>query len=256
MMEEPLVKIVPTANSSCAILLNRPLKKNALNISLLTSFLQAMESVGSDPDVRTIFLMTSGNDFCTGMDLTEAADESLIDKSSHLIEKAFLALLTCGKVTISCIQGKAYAGGAGLALACDFMLMEEGSSLAFPEVKRGLSPALVSAILAAKLPGSIISKLLLFSHELTADESLKLQLAYALVKKGDLLQAAIHLASTTLSASPEAISETKQLLLKNYRIKECFSEAAKVHRQARRSKDAAEGIQAFVEKRKPSWASN
>lgn len=256
MTAEPLVKISPAGNQSAALYLNRPLKKNALSIPLLTSFLQAMESIKKDRSVRTLFLLSSGADFCTGMDLNEAVDISLIDESSCLIEEAFLALLQCEKVTVSCIQGRAFAGGAGLAMACDFMLMEEGSSLAFPEVKRGLVPALVSAILAAKLPGSIVSNMLLLSCELTAEESLRQNIAHALVKKGDLLAAAEEIARNVLFTSPEAISKTKRLLLKNYRIEESFSEAAKVHQIARHSKDAAEGIQAFLEKRNPFWVSS
>lgn len=253
MTTEPLVKIVPMGGHAAALYLNRPEKKNALSVALLSSFLESMEKIGKDREVRTLFILPVGDDFCTGMDLKEALDEKLIAASSNLIEKAFLSLLTSPKVTVSCVKGKAFAGGAGLALSSDFLLMEEGSFLAFPEVKRGLVPALVAALLAHKTTGSVASRLLLLAEEISAKEAVDLRIASQTVPKGDLINAASNIAKTTLAHSPLAIAETKKLLLEISGIEEAFSKAALYHTRARRSKDALEGVRAFLEKRDPSW---
>ena len=130
--------------------LDRPDRRNALSRALMSELEDQLDRAGQDPKVRAVVLTGAGTAFCSGMDLNEAARERDGAEAEHdavatLQEYADLVqkLHTLPKPTIAAINGDALAGGAGLMTACDFAVASETARIGYPEVFRGLVPAVV-----------------------------------------------------------------------------------------------------------------
>lgn len=248
-----MIETVALNHRATAIFLNRPAKRNALSSQLLKALGDTLKSFESRESIRTLFILGKGEDFCTGLDLAEAIDPKKIATSAQLLEEVFRTLFKMPQVTIACVSGRAFGGGGGIALATDFLLMEEGSQLGFPEVNRGLIPAFVSVIIKRKVNEQLLKRLLLLSEPLLAKDAVSEEVALKSVKKGMLLMEAEKIAEKVILAAPNAIKETKALLNALYDVEKGFSLAAEYHEKARHSKEAEEGIAAFLEKRLPLW---
>jgi len=238
-----MIELVELENQTVAIFLNRPEKRNALNQEILEEFIKVM---GTLKGKRVLYLLGKGVDFCTGMDLRDSSEETL-----DLIQQAFRTIEQAPQITIACVNGRAMGGGAGLALAADFLLMETGSLIAFPEVQRGIIPAVVSTLLRRKLPESLLKKHVLLGDPITAKEAVASGLAYKEVDKDELLREADKIAAKALLASPDAVYRTKKLLNEIYDSERVYKLAREAY--AHPSEDAQEGIAAFLEKRPPKW---
>src|SRR6202008_3379724 len=123
------------------VTLNRPDKRNALNVDLLRQGCAAIALAESDPAQRIVVLRGAGPVFCSGLDLAEAAQPERAHVSAELIGRTLRALATTRLVTIAAVQGAAIAGGAGLMSACDFASATRDAKFGYPEVRRGLVPA-------------------------------------------------------------------------------------------------------------------
>jgi methylglutaconyl-CoA hydratase len=187
--------------------------------------------------------------------LREASQANLEGQSAGLIAEALQSLYQMPQVTLAAIQGAALAGGAGLACACDFIVMENNAVIGFPEVRRGLVAAQVMIFLKKKLLENKIRELLLLGENISALRAYDIGLSTHTVKPEQLLSACLDLSKQVLKASPQAVAATKQLMteLSSRPLSEEFTLAMKYHHQARGSEDAKEGVNAFLEKRKPSW---
>src|SRR5258708_100883 len=133
------------------LVLNRPERRNALTVALLDELGGAIERLSREPDCRVLILPGAGSMFCSGGDLREAMDRATAEAGAEGIRRVFAALARTPQVTIAAAHGYAYAGGAGLVAACDFAVASEGLMIAFPEVRRGLVPAVVATVLRKKL---------------------------------------------------------------------------------------------------------
>ena len=114
--------------------LNRPEKRNALNIELLERFSKELEAVHQIPSKRVLIITGAGPSFCTGMDLKETANISNPEYSAQLIAKVLSGIYTSKLVTIAAVNGVAIAGGAGLMSACDFVIAATGTRIGYPEI--------------------------------------------------------------------------------------------------------------------------
>jgi methylglutaconyl-CoA hydratase len=247
-MESPQKEVV-------TLMLNRPEKRNALNIPLLKSFIGYLEKIKNDTSLRVLILRGSGTSFCAGLDLQEASRTDKEEESANLLANAFQLIYQLPQVTLSAVQGAALAGGAGLACACDFLVMEENAFMGFPEVRRGLVAAQVMIFLKKQLCEKQIKELTILGEYLSAQKAYELGLAMHLAKPGQLMEACKEIISQVLKGSPQAIAATKKLInaLSIRTLEQEYDIAMEFHHEARHSKDAQEGISAFLEKRKPRW---
>lgn len=236
-----MIETVMLKNKAAAIYLNRPEKRNALNSSLLVAFIKAIKQL--DESIQTLYILGRGEDFCTGMDLAEALD--LKKNPLKLIEEAFRAIINAPQITIACVTGRALGGGAGIALAADFLLLEEEAIIAFPEVQRGIVPGFVAAILKDKVPMQTLKELLLLSKPMMGKEAVEKGIAMKLVKKGSLLDEAEKKAKEIQAAGPIAIKETKAFINRLYHLDEGLSLAARRHEEKGYSKEAEERIKSL-----------
>ena len=231
--------------------LNRPEKRNALNIELMTQLCDHIEQIASDSSQRVIIINGAGPVFCAGLDLSL----NDVEKSSELVQRMLKTVYTCPLVTIAAVHGGAYAGGAGLMMACDFTIAAEETLFAFPETRRGLVPAQVMVFLIRQLQQRDLRELVLFGESIDADEAWGIGMVNKVVDEKYLIEEALRYAQYAIQGGPKATVMTKRLIDEMYPSD--FTTEQKMlseyHEQARRSPEAKEGIQAFLEKREPHW---
>lgn len=236
--------------------LNRPERRNALNIALMCELCEAVQSLAADPRERVVILRGAGPAFCAGLDLQEAADPRLIDSSADCVKRLLHTVRETSLITICAAHGGAIAGGAGLMAACDLAVVADDLKLGFPEVRRGLVPALVSTVLSGKLRDGDLRELFLLGELITAPRALQIGLVQRVVPAPQVQVEAQRLARTILLGGPESVRQTKRLLNLHAHLEadERVEQFIASHLQARRSEEAREGTAAFLEKRSPNWA--
>jgi methylglutaconyl-CoA hydratase len=235
--------------------LNRPGKRNALNIPLLESLAENIERLNADESIRAIVLGGEGPTFCAGLDLAEAQDNSRAHTSAELIARTIRALYHSPKVTLCRVQGGAIAGGCGLMSACDFAYAEVTAKLGYPEVRRGLVAGLVMTLLVRQIAERHARELLLTGEIIDAERAEAIGLINQAVPS-DCLDERIGLVlDQILLGAPGAIRITKRFLedLRSSHLDADLDLALDLHVEVRSSGEAQEGFRAFTEKRPPAW---
>ena len=120
--------------------LNRPERRNALTIELLTELTDALDRVAADSQKRVLILRGAGKVFCAGLDLNETTVSERAHRSAEMVAKTLPAISQTRLITIAQVHGAALAGGAGLMSACDFVVAAEDTKIGYPETRRGLEP--------------------------------------------------------------------------------------------------------------------
>lgn len=250
------VLIVERRDEATAVLtLNRPERRNALSLELMQALCQTLDALSAEPQRRVVILRGNGPVFCAGLDLYEAAEVEAGERNAQWVARTFELLSTSRLVTIAAAHGAAYAGGAGLLACCDFVLAADDLRLCFPEVRRGLVPALVASLLRDRVGDQDLRELLFLAEPIDARRAMSVGLVHRVVPNDRLLPAAEDLAAVLLKAAPEALRETKRLLAElgpSDRSKQ-LSRALESHSRARWSGEAREGLAAFREHRQPKW---
>src|SRR5260370_26454336 len=236
------------------VTLNRPERRNALTIELLTELTAAIKVVSDDVHTRILIFRGAGAAFCTGLDLKAATPENA-QATAEMVAEALLTLSQTRLVTIAAVHGAAVAGGAGIMSACDFVVAAEGTKIGYPEVRRGLVAGLVMTFLRRQVGERNMRELLLGSELIDAKRALEIGLIDRVVPKDDLISEAQKFADSVLQGAPNALTQTKKLIdeLWSTSVQEDIDLALKRHLQARESAEAREGIAAFNEKRPPKW---
>ncbi len=236
--------------------LNRPERRNALNVELLEQLCTAIDAAGADVTQRILVLQGAGTVFCSGLDLAEAAQPGFADRSAGLVARALGALANSRLVTIAAVHGAAIAGGAGLMSACDFALATRDAKFGYPEVRRGLVPALIMTFLRRQLRERDARELLLLGKFFDAAHAHAIGLLNRVARDETALRVEVQsMISSLLQGGPEAIAATKRLITELWPapIDGDLARARDFHVAGRGSAEAVEGIAAFNEKRAPSW---
>jgi methylglutaconyl-CoA hydratase len=235
--------------------LNRPDKRNALNAELLDQLHQSLERADLDADVRVLVLRGAGKDFCAGADLEELL--ASVDRTEAENEAAALQLGTVferlrmlPKPVIAMVQGRALAGGAGLATACDLIVAAADAQLGYPEIQRGFAPAMVMALLRRVVGEKVALDLVLTGRVLRADEAERVGLISRVVAAAELERATLALAAELARASGTALAFTKQLFyaLDGESLADGIAQGARVNAVARSTPDFREAIARFLRK--------
>ena len=253
----PVVLIEKETPQIIVLTLNRPERRNALTIELLSELNAAIKIASDQPDERVIILRGAGAAFCTGLDLKEAADQTKAHATAEMVANTLIAVSQTRLITIAAVHGAAVAGGAGIMSACDFVVAAQGTKIGYPEARRGLVAGLVMTFLRRQVGERNMRELLLGSELIDADRAKEIGLVNRVVAQVDLMDEAQKFAQSVLQGAPGALAQTKRLIeeLWSSSVKEDVDLALKYHMQARESEEAREGIAAFNEKRKPNWPS-
>jgi methylglutaconyl-CoA hydratase len=241
------------------ITLNRPQHRNAMTPKMQMELIAALEDT-ADSSCRVLVLAGAGEAFCAGLDLSALhamQDESATTHraDAERIARLFIALHELPVPTIAAVHGAAIAGGAGLAMICDFTLATPAAKFGFTEVRIGFVPALVSAFLAHQIGDKRSRDLLLTGRLFDAAEAYRMGLVNEIAAQDELMQRVQALADTLIANSPQSLKATKQLMATQQKgwLDSAVTQALEANAVSRETDDFREGITAFLEKRKPVW---
>jgi methylglutaconyl-CoA hydratase len=251
----PVVVIEKPTPQMSVVTLNRPERRNALTLELLTQLCAAIKVASDEAQERVLILRGAGVAFCTGLDLKEAADQTKAHATAEMVAKTLIAISQTRLITIAAVHGAAVAGGAGIMSACDFVVAAQGAKIGYPEVRRGLVAGLVMTFLRRQVGERNMRELLLGSELIDAARAKEIGLINRVVAPDSLMSEAQGFAESVLQGAPGALAQTKRLIdeLWWHSVKEDVDLALNYHMQAREAAEAGEGIAAFNEKRKPKW---
>jgi len=251
----PVVLIEKQAPQITVVTLNRPERRNALTLELLTELQAAVKVVSDQPQERVLILRGAGAAFCTGLDLKAAADQTKAHATAEMVANTLVAISQTHLITIAAVHGAAVAGGAGIMSACDFVVAAQRTKIGYPEVRRGLVAGLVMTFLRRQVGERNMRELLFGSELIEAERAKEIGLVNRVVARDDVMSEAQKFAESVLQGAPGALAQTKRLVDELWwrSVKEDVDLALKYHLQARESDEAREGIAAFNEKRKPNW---
>jgi len=242
------------------IMLRRPDRRNAMTPEMQMELIAALEETAASR-CRVLVLAGAGSAFCSGLDLAalkemQGASPSEYRAGAERIARLFLALYELPIPTIAAVHGPAVAGGAGLAILCDFTLATPEAKFGFTEVRIGFVPALVSVFLSLQIGDKRSRDLLLTGRILDANEAHQVGLVNEVVPREELARRVESLAALLLANSPQALCATKRMFAERQRawLDTAIANAIEVSAQARETGDFREGIAAFLEKRKPAWS--
>lgn len=250
----PVVLVEKQTPRITRLTLNRPERRNALTIELMTELTAALENAAADPEQRVLILRGAGKAFCTGLDLQEAAKHDP-HATAEMVARTLLTLAETKLITIATVHGAAVAGGAGIMSACDFVIAAEHTRIGYPEVRRGLVAGLVMTFLRRQLRERDLRELLLASELINAERAREMGLVNRVVPAAELESEAEEIVASVLQGAPGALASSKRLMeeLWSTSVRKDVEVALRHHLEARESPESKEGITAFNEKRPPSW---
>lgn len=197
--------------------MNRPEKLNALNFALTEQLLAGLERAEQDADVRAVVLTGTGRGFCAGADTSEFAEltpanAGLVERRAALTARLHAVIPQMRTPVVAAVNGFAMGGGAGLALACDYVVASEEAVFSYPEIRHGIVAAIVMASLVKHVGRKRAFDLVATGRRVTAGEAREIGLATEVVAADALLARAADLATGFAERNPQAMGETKALL--------------------------------------------
>lgn len=241
------------------VVLNRPEARNAMNPAMIEELRGAFEKFGRDPEIRVVTISGDGPVFCAGGDLNwmrdvsgKTADE-VAGESRRLLDM-YRAIDACPKLVIASLHGAAFAGATGIVGCCDAVIAERGTRFCVSEVRLGLVPGIIAAVLLPRMGAHWFRYLAKTAVVFDAETAVRAGLVHEIADGRERLEArvAAH-AALALEASPEAIAATGELVDALAAGDGSHARGLEANVEARFSEAAQEGIAAFLEKRAPAW---
>jgi enoyl-CoA hydratase/carnithine racemase len=236
--------------------LNRPDKRNALNVEMCSKLVEAIASAQKDQNVGSILIGAAGQVFCVGMDLDEAVKFAGTELA-EIHEKLFTVGANSLKPIVICVNGPALGGGLGLVAQGHAVIAAEGAVFGLTEMRVGLWPFLVYRAIEAALGARRTLELSLTARVFSSHDALQWGLVHYVSSPSEATDHAAVIARDLAKASPLAISAGMQYVRESRG--KCWREAgelaAALRRKLMHSADFKEGCTAFKEKREPHWPS-
>ena len=238
--------------------LNRPRARNALSMGLMTALRKALEEIENDDTVRVVVIAANGPGFCAGHDLKEVranpgrqAYEALFKECSDLM----LAITQLPKPVIGRVHGIATAAGCQLVATCDLAVAAEEAKFATPGVNIGLFCSTPMVAVSRNVPRKQTMEMLLIGEPISAQRAREYGLVNRVVPADQLDKEVEDLARTIVSKSPLTLAIGKEAYYRQLELglSEAYDYASEVMTRNMLARDAEEGIDAFIEKREPSW---
>jgi len=248
--------ILEKIDNTAKIIINNP-SANTWDLESLSGLETIIEALNQDDEIFSLVITGQGDKFFSaGADLKvfhEGGKNAAIEMS-NAFSKAFKALSKFRGVSIAAINGFAMGGGLECALACDIRIAEDKAVLALPEPKVGLLPCGGGTQVLPRLVGEGWAKrIILTGEQIKPDQALKIGLIEEKVEDGKALETAMLMASSVANQSPSSIAKCKELIHAARLSQEPYQEEIKPFVDLFDTKDQKEGVEAFLEKRKPDW---
>lgn len=243
------------------ITLNRPEVRNAFNETTIGEVTQAFRWADAQTDLRAVVLAANGPAFCAGADLNWMRRMADYSREENRTDAAGLAAMlqaihACRKPVVARVHGDCYAGSMGLVAACDIRVAADVAQFCLSEVKLGLIPATISPYVIRAMGESAARRYFLTAERFTADEALRIGLVQAVCALEALDATVESIVAALCAASPHAVAEAKRLVtdvagapLTPALIADTVERIADI----RASDEGREGVQSFLQKRKPGW---
>lgn len=238
------------------VTLNRPDAFNALNPGIRAGLRDALTAIHADDEIRVVILSGAGRGFCAGTDLTERHAETTAQFLDREYRPILNGIATSSKIWIAQVHGSAAGIGAALAMNCDLLTIAEDASIYMAFAAIGLVPDGGSTWLLHRAMGSKHAlQAILEGRKIPADEALRYGLANAVSPAGDLAADTTAMASRIAAGAPLAAAAAKRMMraMDTLSYEGAVSVEAQEQTVLSQSKDAREGITAFLEKRKPEF---
>lgn len=243
------------------ITLSRPDVRNAFNDEVIAELKNAFLAVAHNSEVRCVVLAAEGPAFCAGADLNwmrRMADYTHAENLADASELAAMlsAIYSCPKPTIARVQGDVVAGGVGLIAACDMVVSVDTAHFCLSEVKLGLIPATISPYVVRAMGARAAHRYFLTAERFDAHEAHRIGLVHEVVSPEALDAQVAEWVRALVSASPNAVKACKKLL---HDVAEREINATLIRQTVegiadiRASSEGKEGVQSFLQKRKPDW---
>jgi methylglutaconyl-CoA hydratase len=243
------------------VYLNRPEVRNAFNDEVIAELTQAFGALGTEPGVRAIVLGGHGKAFCAGADLNWMRAMAGYDWARNRADAQALAdmlwaVYACPLPVVGRLQGDCYAGGMGLAAACDVVVAAEGMHFCLSEARLGLLPATISPYVIRAMGEQAARRYFLTAERFSAAQAQAMGFVHELVAPEALDAKVDELAALLAANGPAAVKACKRLVqdIAGQPITaELRADTARRIADIRASDEGREGVQAFLNRREPSW---
>jgi methylglutaconyl-CoA hydratase len=242
------------------VILDRPEVHNAFNEVMIVELTEIFQKISEDDSVRVVVLTGNGKSFSAGADLNwmkkmiNYSYEQNLEDSLKLAELFYL-MYSLPKPIIARVNGAAIGGGAGLVAVCDIAIAAENAKFSLSEVKLGLVPACISPYVIRKVGEGRCREFFLTGERLTAKRALESGLVNRVVPSEELDQAVQETVDQLISSGPKAMAMCKELLknVPGMDFEKAKTYTADMIASMRIGDEGQEGMNAFLEKRKPKW---
>jgi methylglutaconyl-CoA hydratase len=261
MPENDTVRCEIDARGVATVTLDRPQVGNAYNDALIDGLIATFARLAREAGLRCAVLRGAGRHFQAGADLaflrrlrSVAAEENL--DFSRRTMAAIEGLRDFPRPTVAVIQGGCFGGGVGIAAACDIAIAAQDAVFAISEARWGITAAPIIPLLVQRLGPRALGRLALTGERFAAGEALRIGLVHEICPAGELEAAAARIVDELLQGAPEAAAMTKTLLAEAGETQDTPGFRERIVNEAagrRRLPEAAEGLAAFAEKRRPGW---
>ncbi len=261
MAEYSTLSIEMDARGVAYVTLNRPDKRNALSAEMIAELTDMAQTVGAAGTTRAVVLSGAGKVFCAGGDLTWMQAQIKADRAGRMAGARELAMMLnalneMAAPLIGRIHGGAFGGGVGMACVCDVAIAEAGTKFGLTETRLGLIPATISPYVLARLGEGMARRVFMSSRIFDAQEAREIGLVAQVVAADDMDAAIEAQVAPYLGVAPGAVASAKRLARSlGPRIDaEVIEETVRQLADVWEGDEAAEGIDAFLNKRPPRWA--
>jgi enoyl-CoA hydratase/carnithine racemase len=246
------------AEGITTLTLNRPAQRNALSVALMEAMVAELDKIATDESVRVVIITGAGPSFCSGHDLRELRSDpsrAFYEKVFGLCATMMQRIVALPQPVIASVQGVATAAGCQLVATCDLAVAAEESHFATPGVQIGLFCSTPMVALSRAVPRKQAMEMLLTGDLIDGHEALRIGLVNRLAPTEQVMEETLALATEIVAKSPLTLKIGKQAFYRQAELDlaEAYRYASTVMTENMMALDAAEGIDAFLEKRKPEW---
>jgi len=242
------------------ITFTRPEIHNAFNSTMIEELYELFEGIHKDKKLRAVVITGEGKSFCAGADLNwmRAVKDYSFEKNfseSMKLAEVFNLIYTCPKPVIGRINGAAIGGGTGFVAVTDIAIASSNAIFSFSEVKIGVVPACISPYVVKRVGEGRAREFFLTGERMTAEKAFNAGLINQVVEPDELDGAVGAMIKQIVSSGPEAIKCCKTLLetISEQNMQDAKVYTARVIANLRKSDEGQEGMDAFLNKRKPNW---
>ncbi|MBX6746534.1 MAG: enoyl-CoA hydratase/isomerase family protein [Acetobacteraceae bacterium] len=252
------ILVTEPATSLLLVTLNRPERANAFTTRMAEELLAVFNALEAEPDAYRCVVLTGAGDraFCAGADLKErdGMTDADFSRQHYLFERCFRSLLACPPPLIAAINGAAFAGGLEMALCCDFAYASKTARFALTEVTRGIMPGGGGTQNLPRTIGERRAKEVIFTgRPFSAEEALAWGVVNRLCEPGEVLAEVLKTAQTICDNAPLSVRQAKKAISTGLQMDRASGMLFEIeaYYQLIPTEDRVEGINAYVEKRKP-----